>query len=148
LYSDGPGYGRKGVGIVDRKSTAPRYFRDVCQQPGSQALLRSGKVTVVDSHAVKHHVGLSHQGLDLALGVAAVVISTVGDDKERLPAVSCLAHLGNAQVDRIDQSRSSPGEGMQQPGLNVFDRSSEIAEFFRAVSECNQEKFVLWIGRL
>ena len=94
----------RSLGLSTVKVLPPSDPCKVRQQPGTQPFFGSGKVVIVDSHTVNKHVGLFHQGPDLALSVAAVIVASVGDNQECPLPVSCLADLGNAQVDRIQQS--------------------------------------------
>src|SRR5438046_10137938 len=101
---------------------------------------------IVYADGVDHYVGFLHQRLDLAFGVAAVVIAAVGDDEKRFLGIFRLPHLAHAEVNCVQQCGSALRNSKDQLALQVVNRLSEVGNLFRTVSKGNKEELVLRIG--
>src|ERR1019366_262751 len=71
---------RQFVRIADGKCPPSRHFSHLGEQGGSLAFFWRLATKVKQADAIDLNVGFPHHRLDLALGVAAVVVATVGDD--------------------------------------------------------------------
>src|SRR5208337_1987853 len=106
------------------------------------------KVMIVDADGVDENVGLFDHGADFAFGITAVVVAAIGNDEQRLLRIFGLTHFSDAQVNGVQQRRAAPGDGVDEPALNVIHRTGEIGNFLRLVGEGDHEELVLRVGRL
>src|ERR1700674_157941 len=139
---------RQVVRVINGKRAATSQFRDIAEQGGSEPLFFSRKVMIVDADGVDENVGLFDHGTDLAFGIAAMVVAAIGDDQQSLLRILRLAHLADAQVNRIQQRRAPLGNRVDEPALNVVHRAGEIGNLLRLIRESNHEELVLRVGGL
>ena len=69
------------VWIIDGKSPPAGQFGDFAQQGRPQLFFLALEIMVIQADGINHYIRFFHQGLDLALGIAAVIVATVGDDE-------------------------------------------------------------------
>ena len=103
---------------------------------------------IVNPDGVDQSVCFFDQGLDLAFGVTAVVVTTIRDDEQRLLWVFRLVHFADAEVNGIQQSRPALWHCVHQLTLDIFDGRGEVRHLLRLVRESNHEEFILRIGGL
>ncbi len=103
---------------------------------------------VVNSDGINQNVGLFDHRPDLALGVAAVVVATIGDNQQRFLRILGLPHLAYAEINGIEQRRAAFRDRIDKAALNVIDGSGEVGEFLWLVGEGNEEEFILRVRGL
>ena len=88
LDADFRGYVRQLIRVINGKGPATSHIRDFGQQGGTQALLLGAGRLVEQADSVDLDVRLFDQGVDFALGVAAVVIAAIGDDEQGFAVIA------------------------------------------------------------
>src|SRR5450755_8055 len=136
------------VGVSDGEGTAACDIRDLSQQLGTFALLRSLEVSVIEANTVNLHIRLLDHRLDFGFGVAAMVVAAVGDDEECLLLVLGLAHAVHAQIDGVQQCGPAFWSGIHQLALDVFDGGREVGEHLWLFGKGDKEELIFGIGGL
>src|SRR6266403_1458327 len=139
---------RQVVRVINGKRPATSQFRDIAEQGGSESLFFSRKVMIVDADGVDEYIGLFDHGTDLAFGIAAMIVAAVGNNQQSLLRILGLAHLADAQVNRIQQRRAPLGNRIDESALNVIHRTGEIGNLLRLIRESNHEELVLRVSGL
>src|SRR6516162_401580 len=118
----------KLIGISDGKGSSSRHLRYLTQELWPFSFFRRLEVAIVQTNGINLHIGLPHQRLDLAFRVATMIIAAIRDNEQSLFLVIGLAHAVHSQINSIQQGRTPPGLGIDQPALDVLNRAGEVGQ--------------------
>src|SRR5262249_39814451 len=86
--------------------------------------------------------------LDFTLGIAAAIVSAVGDDQQSLAGIASLLHFVEGQVHSVEKGSPPLGLRKREPVLNFFQVGGEVLHQVGGIVELDQEKLVFRIRRL
>src|SRR5947209_4251958 len=151
LYTNFSGNVRQLVQILDRKCAPAGLFGQFVQQAGAVHLLgcsRTRRHTFENPDGIELDVRFSHRVLDFALGIAAGIVATIGNDENGLARIVRLLHFIHSEVNSIEQSGPSLGLCEGEPVLQLLRIPRERHDEVRPVVELDQEELVLGVGDL
>src|SRR5712692_2565229 len=96
--TDALGHAGQIVRIINAKSVPSGYFAHGVQQLRTQGLFQGHELTVIYADGIDHYISLFYQRRNFPLGIAAVVVTSIGDDEQGFPLILGLAHLADSQV--------------------------------------------------
>ena len=135
----------KLLGVIDGKHPSASYFRNIRQQFRPVYLFRSLRIKGKNPEGINLNIGFPHQRLDFSLRVMAMIVAPVGDDQQSLSLILGLPHLGDAQINRIQQR----GAALWRAKTSLLSMSStdlrKVGKDFGRVAEGDQEELILGI---
>src|SRR5262245_21729203 len=107
--------------LINDKGAAASGFRKLAQQAPPSHFFHCLEKAGGDVDGVNLDVAFHGQILDFARGKAAGVVSTVGDNEQRLSEMASAPHFPHAYIDGVQQGGAPFGRGVIQLALNLFN---------------------------
>ena len=86
--------------------------------------------------------------LQQLLDFTTVIVASIGQNEQRAPPVTCLAHLTEPQINGVKERCATLGCGQHHLALEVFNAVGKGAGEFGALIEAHKKEFVIGISSL
>src|SRR5579859_6791191 len=137
--------------VVHGESPAAGLLGQLVQQARAVHFLErpaAGADLLENPDGINLNIGLADGVPYLRLGVAARVVTPIGDDQQSFARVLPLFHLAHPHVDAIQQRRAALGLRERQPVLDFLGLLRESLHQLRPIVEFDQEELVLGVRGL
>lgn len=150
--ANGGGDFRDFLSLIGGNCAAVARLGDVNQQTVANLLVEGfedrNRHTIENPDGINEHIGFLNQALRFPRHVTAVIVLAIRNNEQGTPLISCAPHLGDTQVDSIEQS-GIPGRRDQcQLALDVVERFGRVSNELGMVGQADYKIIVLWIGIL